>query len=359
MTPDEARSVIRYALAGLLLTAALGWVIFLARDALLIVYVSALFAIGVSPLVGAIERHRPAAPRRLPRWAAILIIYVTILSILTAVAIAVIPPLVEQARDLWASLPTLSHRVQQWLIDRGMLSRELTVGEAVQKTPVGGSDAVGAVIGAVWGVVGGIFGFITMLILTFYILVDAETIVSAFVRLFPRSRRPRVEHACRRVTNKVSAWLGGQLLLAAIIGSTAAIGLWLLGVPYFYVLALIAAVGEMIPVVGPVLSAIPAVIVALTVRPSLALFVLVFFILQQQLENHILVPKIMSRQVGVSPVIVIVSLLIGGSLLGIVGAVLAVPTAAVLQVLYEELTSETTVIDKRPGFTSADDSRRK
>ena len=358
VTPDEGRSLIRYALAGLLLTVALGWMLFLARDALLIVYVSALFAIGLSPLVGAIERHRPAAPRRLPRWVAILLIYVTILSLLTAVAIAVIPALVSQARDLWAALPELLHKAQLWLINRGLLGRELTVGEAVQKTPVGGSDAVGALIGAVWGVVGGIFGFITILILTFYILVDAETIVNSFVRLFPRTRRPRVEDACRKVTNKVSAWLGGQLLLAAIIGSTAAVGLWILGVPYFYVLALIAGVGEMIPVVGPILSAIPAVIVALTVRPSLALFVLVFFILQQQLENHVLVPKIMSRQVGVSAVIVIVALLIGGSLLGIVGAVLAVPSAAILQVLYEELSNEVTP-EKKPGFTAADTSRRK
>jgi predicted PurR-regulated permease PerM len=340
VTTDDARSLIRYALAALLVTVALGWMLFLARDALLVIYVSALFAIGLSPLVAAIERHRPAAPRRLPRWAAILIIYITIVALLVAVGIAVIPPLIAQARDLWASLPMLVHQGQQWLIDRGLLSRELTFGEAVQKTPVGGTDAVGAVIGAVFGVVGGIFGFITILILTFYVLVEADAIVTSFVRLFPRPRRPRVEDACRRVTTKVSAWLGGQLLLAGIIGSTAAIGLWLLGVPYFYVLALIAGIGEMIPVVGPILSAIPALLVALAVSPSLALFVLIFFFAQQQLENHVLVPKIMSRQVGVSAAVVIVALLMGGSLLGIVGAILAVPTAAILLVLYEEVFPE-------------------
>jgi predicted PurR-regulated permease PerM len=108
------------------------------------------------------------------------------------------------------------------------------------------------------------------------------------------------------------------------------------------VLALIAAVGEMIPVVGPLLSAIPAIIVAFTVSPALALGVAVFFILQQQFENHVLVPKVMERQVGVSAVVVIIALLIGGSLLGIMGAILAVPTAAILQVLYEELVPEAT-----------------
>src|SRR5690606_17006580 len=106
-----------------------------------------------------------------------------------------------------------------------------------------------------------------------------------------------------------------------------ALALGLMGVPYFYVLALIAGLGEMIPIVGPILAAIPAVIVALTVSPALGLGVAVFFVVQQQIENHVLVPKVMERQVGVSAVTVVVALLIGGSLLGIVGAILAVPTA--------------------------------
>ena len=139
---------------------------------------------------------------------------------------------------------------------------------------------------------------------------------------------------------KVSAWLAGQLLLASTIGITSAIGLWALGIPFFYVLALISAIGEMIPIVGPILAAIPAIAVASTVSCQKVLLVIIFFLVQQQLENHILVPKIMSRQVGVSPVTVIVSLLIGGSLLGVVGALLAVPTAAILQVVASEIFSE-------------------
>ena len=131
--------------------------------------------------------------------------------------------------------------------------------------------------------------------------------------------------------------MGKNMTPPASLDSTAAIGLWLLDVPYFYVLALIAGIGEMIPVIGPVLSAIPALIVALTVSPVMALFVLIFFFAQQQLENHILVPKIMSRQVGVSAALVIVALMIGGALLGIIGALLAVPTAAILQVLFQEV----------------------
>jgi predicted PurR-regulated permease PerM len=336
-TPEESRALIRYALAAAALTAIVLWAAFLVRDALLVVYISLLIAIGLSPLVEALEQRR-ARRQRLPRWAAILIIYLALVGAVVGVGILVVPPLVDQARALWAELPALLHKGQQWLLARGWISRELTMQEAVQQTPVGGSDAVGTLVGAVWGLVGGIFGIITILILTFYLLVDFDKIVRFFIRLFPRPNRLRVRDATHRVTTKVSAWLGGQLLLGAIIGSSAAIGLGVMGVPYFYVLALLAGLGEMIPIVGPFLSAVPAVLVALTVSPTLALAVLIFFVVQQQLENHLLVPRVMARQVGISPVVVITALLIGGSLLGIVGAILAVPTAAILQVLFEELT---------------------
>jgi predicted PurR-regulated permease PerM len=338
---DSPRALIRYALVGLALTVALSWTLYEVRNALVLVYISALVAIGLSPLVNAIESKR-LIRQRVPRWAAILVIYLCVIGAIIGVGILVVPPIVAQSRGLAMELPRLLHQGQQWLIDHGVISREITAREAVQQTGGAAPDAVGIVIGAVLGLVGGVFGLVTILVLAFYLMVDGENLVAFFVRLFPRERRARVEHACRRVTNKISAWLGGQLLLAGIIGSTAALGLFLLGVPFFYVLALISGIGEMIPIVGPILSAVPAIAVALSVSPALALGVIVFFFAQQQLENHILVPKIMQRQVGISAVTVIVALLIGGSLLGIVGAILAVPTAAILQVLFQEITLEDT-----------------
>ena len=212
--------------------------------------------------------------------------------------------------------------------------------EAVERAPGTGGDAVRKVGTAIADVAGGIFGVFTILILTFYLLVDSWNLREQALRLFPRAHRARVDAASRDVMGKVSAWLGGQLLLAAVLGTSSAIGLWALGIPFFYVLALLAAVGEIIPIVGAILSAIPALAVAATISGQKTLFVLIFFVVQHQLENHVLVPKIMSRQVGVSPVTVIVALLIGASLLGIVGAILAVPTAAILQVVAAELMAD-------------------
>jgi len=338
----DPKALIRYGLAGLALTVALAWMLVLVRDALLLIYISGLTAIGLSPLVEAACDQGARLRYRVPRWTAVLAVYLAIVGILVGVGLLIIPPLGQQARELWKALPMLVEAARGWLVGHGALGEGVSVGEAIRQAPVGGSDAVGTLFGAIWTFIGGVFGAVTILILSFYMLLDAEKLVRAFVRMFPRAERSRVEEVCRRVATKVSAWLAGQLFLAATIGVTAAVGLWLFGVPYFYVLALIAAIGEMIPVVGPVLSAIPAVAVALSVSPALGVGVAVFFFLQQQFENHVLVPKIMARQVGVSPVIVITALLIGGSLLGIVGALLAVPTAAILLVLFEEWSSNGT-----------------
>ena len=325
------------------LTGIVIWCAFLIRDVLLIIYVSGLLAIGFSPIVRLIERQKvlPIGTRRFPRWLAILVLYLAIIGALVGVGFMVAQPLKEQSQQLLKALPGMIDRAQDFLIGKGLLSERLSWQEAVARAPSsGGGEAVGTVVGAVVGVVGGLFGLFTILILTFYIMVESDALRSTMLHLFAPKARARVAAASADITLKVSAWLGGQLLLGGIIGATSALGLWLLGVPFFYVLALISAIGELIPVVGPILAAIPAVAVAASVSLNKVLLVIVFFIIQQQFENHVLVPKVMERQVGVSPVTVIVALLIGGKLLGITGAILAVPTAAILQVVLAEMIAE-------------------
>jgi predicted PurR-regulated permease PerM len=339
-TPEESRALIRYAIAMAALAGIVLWCAFIVRDALLIVYVSIVLAIGFSPIVRIIERQRLGVAKRLPRWLAILILYLAILGTVALVLLLIFPPLVHQAQALWDQRIEMFDKAQQFLISKGWLKEHLTMREAVERAPGTSGDAVTRVARTAASLAGGIFGVFTILILTFYMLVDSWALRQSALRLFAKKHRARVDAASRIVMEKVSAWLGGQLLLAGSIGATSAVGLWALGIPFFYVLALISALGEMIPIVGPFLAAIPAIAVAATVSVHKVIFVIIFFVIQQQLENHILVPKIMSRQVGVSPVTVIVSLLIGGSLLGVVGALLGVPTAAILQVIASELLAE-------------------
>jgi predicted PurR-regulated permease PerM len=338
---DRTRGLILWTLAMAIVAVAVAWLVYLARHALLIVYVSVLLSIGFGPVVRTIERHPvKRGDRALPRWFAILVVYLVIVSVLTVAGFLIIPPLVDQAQELWRRLPSMLDNLQSFLIDHGLLNHRITLEEAVRNAPGNPGTAVGTVATALGSIAGFVLAFITILILTFYLLIDSEALYGAFARLFPREARPRVLTASKKITTKVSAWLNGQLMLAGTIGATAAIGLYLLGVPYFYVLALIAAIGEMVPVIGPILSAAPAILAGLSVSPRTALFVALFWIAQQQIENHLLVPKVMERQVGVSPVIVIVALLIGGSVLGILGALLAVPTAAIIQVIVQEILDE-------------------
>lgn len=334
--PSDPRSLIRYGFICLAITVVALWTLYLIRGPLLLFYVCVLFAAGLSPIVRYIERRRGLGKRRLPRPAAILVIYATVIGVLVGIGAMIVGPLVQQSQQFWKELPNLLDQIQNRLVSWGLISPDASWKELLQQAP-GTTDAVTMLVSTVWGFVGGLFGFVTILLLTFYLLVESQAIFDYFVRLFPRQRREQVSQVSALVTTKLGAWLGGQLLLGFIIGVTTAIGLALMGVPYFFVLALLAGIGEMIPIIGPLLSAIPAIAVAFTVSPGLALGVTIFFLAQQQLENAVLVPKLMGQTVGLGAVTVITALIIGGELLGIAGALLAVPTAAIVKVLFEEL----------------------
>jgi predicted PurR-regulated permease PerM len=325
-------------IAGVAILLAVLWV---ARDALLLVYISALLAMGLSPLVKIIERRRPdTATARVPRWLAILSIYAVLVAVVVFIGVLVVPPLVAQGSALWARLPSEFNRFQSFLIKHRLTTHRVTLEEAVQNAPSGtGGNAVGTALIAISSLIGGIFGLITILILTFYLLIEAGSMFEYLVRFAPAGRRADIAVAARQGVAKVSAWLRAQFILAGMMGTFSAIGLGLMGVPYFYVIALVAAIGEMIPIVGPVIGGVTAVAVAVTVSPKLALMVGAYFLILHQLEANVLVPKIMERSVGVSPVAVMVALLIGGSLMGLAGAILAIPTAALLSVIIEEVAS--------------------
>jgi len=296
---------------------------------------------GFAPLVQIIERPRSGARARIPRWLAILVIYMAIVVVLLLVALAVVPPLVAQAAALWARMPDEFDRFQRFLIRYKLMQGPISLAEGVQNAPSGsGSNAVGTVLVALSTLVGGIFGFITILILSFYLLVEAKSMFEYVSRFIPPGRRGDVANAAREAVVKVSAWLRAQFVLAGVMGTFAAVGLFLMGVPYFYVIALIAAIGETIPIVGPVVGGVTAVAVALSVSPKLALIVGAYFLVLHQLEANILVPKIMERRVGVSPVAVLVALLIGGALWGLVGAILAIPTAAILSIIVDQIVAD-------------------
>jgi predicted PurR-regulated permease PerM len=330
------RTVLTVAAVGIL-----GAVIWHARSALMLIYVSAIVAMGFSPLVRLIERPRPSSGmKRVPRTLAILAIYLTIVGTIVLVGLLIVPPLLEQAGDLLERAPRLFRDFQRVLMKYRLWSHPVTLEEAVQNAPTASGSAINTVFGAISSFVGGALGIITILILSFYLLVEGNALIEFSMRFVPEQSRMRFLTAAKQSVQKVSAWLMAQLILAAVMGVFAGIGLWLMQVPYFYVVALVAAIGETIPIVGPIIAGAAAIGVALSVSAKLALAVGAYFLGLHQLEANILVPKIMERRVGISPVTVVVALLVGAELWGLLGAILAIPTAAILTVIVDELAAD-------------------
>jgi predicted PurR-regulated permease PerM len=284
-----------------------------------------------------IEKRRMVGNRRrrLPRWAAILVLYIGVIVAIAGALFIILPPLVTQIQALWTNLPDLAQRGQEQLVRWRLVSAKWSWAEIVRSLP-SPEIAITGIVGALQSLVGGAAAVVTVFVLPYYILIESGDMHATFLKLFDEDRRPQVARITSAVTEKVGAWLGGQLLLAVAIGSTAAIGLWLLGVPYFWVLGLIAGIGEMIPVVGPILAAVPAIFVGFTVSAPTGISVAIYFSIQQFIENNFLVPRVLGRQVGLSAIAVVVALLVGTELLGLVGALLAVPSAAIIQVLFQE-----------------------
>ena len=324
------RTVTVVAVSGVVL-----WALYVARHALLVIYVSALLAMGFAPLVRLIERDGAHARRsRLPHVLAIFAVYLLIVSLLIGLALLVVPPIVAQGQALLAALPALAARLQDLLQQAHLLGAHVSLQEAVQSA---GGTTVTTIATAASTMAGALMAMATILFLSFYLLVEARTLSQTLARLFPERERPQVVTMANQVVSRVNSWLLANLVLAAVMGTAVAIGLHLIGVKFAAILALIAGAGEFIPMLGPFVAGACAVGVALTGSLHQALIVLAFFVALQQLESNILVPMIMKNRVGLSAVTVIVALFIGYSLSGFIGAVLAVPTAAILAVVFDEL----------------------
>jgi predicted PurR-regulated permease PerM len=319
--------------AGLLL-----WGAWVARLALLVIYISALLAIGLGPSVAFVQRTIRLGTRRMPRALAIGAVYVALMLVAAVLALVVVPPLLAQASDLQQKLPGMFRAAQQFLVERGLIARPVTLEQAVTGSPPGNTTAVVAVASdAMAGAATGVAAFITTLFLTFYLLLEWPALSARLWDFVPAPRRPAVREMSRLIADRVSAWLGANVVLGGIMGSVTAVGLGLLGVPYFYVLALIAALGETVPVAGSIVAGVIAVGVASTVSVKLAIMVAVFCFVVHEIEANILVPKLMQQRLGVTAAALIVALLIGWEWLGVMGVMLALPTTAVIAAVLEAI----------------------
>jgi predicted PurR-regulated permease PerM len=315
--------------AAFVVGAALLWQV---RDVLILIFIAAVLAAGIAPAVHRVRIiGRYWFGRNIHRGTAVMIVYLPFLVIVIAILAFVVPHVISDWRELSAQLPSLIERNILQPVEK-YVSME-PVREALRE---GIDTSRFSVFAYLRGAALAIGAVIAVLFMVAYMLIDAHRLRNLILLIYPADVRGERRHTLIRIGRKMSSWLAGQLVLAAIIGGATFIALLLLGIPYALPLALLAAVGEMIPVLGPILGALPALAIAVLQSPWQFWAVLAFAILLQKFENLFIAPKVMSKKVEVSPLAIIIAFMVGASLLGLVGAIMAIPVAAIFQVTVNE-----------------------
>jgi predicted PurR-regulated permease PerM len=319
------------------------WLLFALRDLVLIVVTAVVLASAIEPGAAGLVK------RKLPRTLAVILVYLMVFALFFVVFYFFIPSLFGDFSQFAASLPgylstfTQTGSVGSWVQTLG-IQVPASISSADVMTSIGSVLNINGIFANVFtlisAVFGGVFSFVLIIVLSFYFAV-VETGVDDFLRLvMPKEHEAYALGLWRRSQHKIGLWMQGQVLLALIMGILVYLGLTILGVPHALVLAVIAATCEIIPVFGPTLSAVPAVAVALASGGlSLGLLTVALFVIAQQFENHLIYPLVVTRVVGVPPLLVIIALIAGAELAGFLGIILSVPVAATLRELAHDLSS--------------------
>ncbi len=317
------------------------WLLFQMHELVLVLLTAIVIASAIEPGVEAL------AKRRIPRVLAILAIYLLLLGSFFCIFFFFVPSFFEDLRALLVSLPLYLETINSWggFDQYAQLFGTETVPEV---TSNGLLESVGNFLGtagmygnaftALANIFGGVLSFVLVIVFSFYFAV-IRTGVDDFLQIVtPKRYKIYILDLWERSRKKIGLWMQGQLLLAVIVGVLVYLGLTILGVKHALILAVIAAVFEIIPVFGPILAAVPAIAIALVSGGfSLGFLTLAWYLIVQQFENHLIYPLVVTRVVGVPPLLVIIALLVGGQLAGFLGVVLSVPVVAIIQEFVKDI----------------------
>lgn len=309
------------------------WFLFLIRDILLILFAAVVLAWAVEPLAARASRYR------VPRAVTVAGVYLAAIGLLSLVVTLLIPAVTEQVKSLAEVLPSVVAELQSWIRLPGSAQPEIVQQAQQVLNRVGDSLAnfSTGLLQQTRNIFSGVVSVIFVFVITFYLVIEKEPLKKMFRILLPKEHLPYVNQILDKAQRQVGRWVVAQLTLGIIVGAVVGIGLWLLGVPYALVLGIIAGILEIVPAIGPVVAAIPGVIIAASHGWVLGIATLVFYWIVQQFENHILVPNIMKRAIGLNPLVTLIAVLLGARLIGMAGVILAVPAATVLSVFLADV----------------------
>lgn len=311
------------------------------RQVLLMLLIVGILVSALAPSVEWLQN------KKVPRLLAVILVFLFLLLIAGVFSVVVFPPLVGQMQQLAVELPARFNDwlntyetqntillTRDWLVNTGLID---SVGKALEIISNQISNISSIVISQTYGVISGIIGLTVVIVLTFYLLLEDEAMKQFLMAILPSKNQVVTLTIINKASIKAGHWLHGQLIVSTVIGLLSFIGYIILGIKFPLVLAICAGTLSIIPYIGPTLGAVPALIVALTQGPWVVLGVLIVTLAVQQLEGNFITPRIMGKLVGLSPVTIIISILIGGTLAGIWGIILAIPVAATVSVAINEL----------------------
>lgn len=295
------------------------------RELVLVVLTAVVIASSIEPMTKWFMRHR------VPRLVAVLTIYATATIFITGLFFVMIPPLLDEASGLLSTAPQYFNNLQITSPLGSDIPSTFSLAEFIKEFRDSITGATGSLLQTVTIVFGGALNFLLIIVLSFYLAVQ-EFGIANFLRIItPVTHEKYVVGLWKRSQTKIGLWMQGQLLLGLLIGVLVYLGLTILGIKFAFLFALLAAMMELIPLFGPIIAAIPAIIVGFVDGgATLGLLVTGFYIIIQQFENHLIYPLVVKKVVGVPPLLVILALIIGAELAGFLGLILSVPIAAAI-----------------------------
>jgi predicted PurR-regulated permease PerM len=318
--------------AGVAVTVGLVELAIKAGSVLVLIGLALFIAAGLDPVVTWLTRHR------MPRWAAVIVVLLGVLGVVAGFLAAAIPPLATQTSKLIAELPHYAHTLQDHNSALGRLNVKYHIEQRLSHLlATRGSTLVGGVLGAGALVIGALASTLAVIVLVVYFLAGMPRIKLFVYRLAPHSRRARVILLGDEIFTKVGGYVLGNVVTSVIAGLGTYLWMLAFGIPYPILLGLFVAILDLIPVIGSTIGGAVVSLVALTVSLPVAIATLAFYIAYRLAEDYLLVPRIMGSAVKVPAVVSVVAVLVGGALMGIIGALVAIPVAAALRLLLQEV----------------------
>jgi predicted PurR-regulated permease PerM len=307
--------------------------IYLVHNVVVLVFASFLLASAFNPMVDWLHRHK------IPRILGILIIYVVLLAVVTSAVVLIAPPIAKEVSQLAVNLPDYYQQTMEGLnhwVSNLDGNKQQSLNDSLNSLSNSLPKTITNVFVWIGGLFGGLFSVVLVLVLTFYFMIEEEATKRFIQSVAPVRYHVYLMETLGKIQIKLGYWLRGQALLSVTIFAFTFVGLSLLGVPYALVLAFIAGLLEIIPVIGPTIAAVPAIFFAFLVSPWLGVSTIILYIVVQQVENNLLTPKIMGKSVGLNALVVIIAVLIGAQIAGIFGALFAVPVTAAASVIFND-----------------------